>query len=453
MVVKVEDGVGGAVADEGLQQEADAGQPWQRRRLSEAGAAVSDEALSRRAYLEAQALAVEGMERTRVLGEELLQAKVLIAKLEAEVRIKDGIIQSKDVIIQSKDDQLKAEIRFKDGIIQSKDEQHKAEIKFKDEVLQSKDALLQAKDAIIQSKDDQLQQAKDAQLRLHPAGMAPFNADSAAVGAARQPAHAQAGGGVAAAAAAADSVFQEGQRLYGEQRYSDAAQRWGQAALSKHAASHAFLSDMLIDGRPGVAKDEKRAFKLAKAGAALGCAHSKGALGRCYIFGHGVAANERKGLALGRESEAAGSCFGQFVVGVCYNEARVVVQDEEEAVRLWRLAAAQGHAGAQCNLGVMFDNGEGVAQDHAEAVRLYRLAAAQGFALAQFNLGATCFPTVKVLGRTMRRLRDFGALQRHREMQMLRSTWAICFRKVEVLRKTMRRLCDSTALQRHRGLH
>jgi hypothetical protein len=67
-VVKVEDGVGGAVADEGLQSEADAGRPWQRRRLSEAGAAVSDETLSRRAYLEAQALAVEGMERTRVLG-------------------------------------------------------------------------------------------------------------------------------------------------------------------------------------------------------------------------------------------------------------------------------------------------------------------------------------------------------------------------------------------------
>jgi TPR repeat protein len=311
--------------------------------------------------LEAQALAVEGMERTRVLGEELLQAKALIAKLEAEVRIKNVIIQSKD-------------------------EQFKAEIRFKDEVLQSKDALLQAKDAIIQSKDDQLQQAKDAQLRLHPAGMAPFNADSAAVGAARQPAHAQAGGGVAAAAAAADSVFQEGQRLYGEQRYSDAAQRWGQAALSKHAASHAFLSDMLIDGRPGVAKDVKRAFKLAKAGAALGCAHSKGALGRCYLVGEGVAANVGKGLALGRESEAAGSCFGQYVVGVWYNNGQGVAQDDAEAVRLYRLAAAQGHAQAQCNLGVMFDIGEGVAQDDAEAVRLYRLTAAQGHAQAQFYL-------------------------------------------------------------------
>ena len=70
---------------------------------------MSDEALSRQAYLEAEALTVEGMERTRVLGEELLQAKVLIAQLKAEVRIKDGIIQSKD-------DQLKAEIRFKEEL-------------------------------------------------------------------------------------------------------------------------------------------------------------------------------------------------------------------------------------------------------------------------------------------------------------------------------------------------
>jgi hypothetical protein len=112
--------------------------------------------------LEADALAVEGMERTRVL-------EVLIAQLKAEVRIRDVIIQSKDEALQSKD-----------------------------ALLQAKDAIIQSKDVIIQSKDDQLQQAKDAQLRLHPAGMAPFNPDSAAVGAARQPAHAQAGGGVAA---------------------------------------------------------------------------------------------------------------------------------------------------------------------------------------------------------------------------------------------------------------
>jgi TPR repeat protein len=176
--------------------------------------------------------------------------------------------------------------------------------------------------------------------------------------------------------------------LYGEQRFSDAAERWGRAALLQHGPSLAHLSYMLIFGRPGVARDLKRGFELASAGAGLGCAHSKGALSRCYVTGWGVAKDEARGLALGRESEAAGSCFGQYVVGWCYdNGCGGVAQDYAEAVRLYRLAADQGHAAAQFNLGNMLYTGEVVAQDYAEALRLYRLAAAQGDADAQFNLG------------------------------------------------------------------
>ena len=106
--------------------------------------------------------------------------------------------------------------------------------------------------------------------------------------------------------------------MYGEQRFSEAVECWGRAALLQHGPSHAHMSDMLIYGRAGVAIDVKRAFEFAAAGAALGCAHSKGALGRCYAYGLGVAKDAARGLALGRESAAAGSCFGQFVVGKCY---------------------------------------------------------------------------------------------------------------------------------------
>jgi hypothetical protein len=184
----------------------------------------------------------------------------------------------------------------------------------------------------------------------------------------------------------AEGVFEEGQRLYGEQRFSEAAERWGRAALLQHAPSHAHLSDMLIDGRAGVAVDEKRGFELAAAGAALGCAHSKGALGCCYIGGIGVASDHARGLALGRESAAAGSCFGQFVVGRCYDARIGVAQDYAEAVRLYSLAAAQGHAVAQLWLGRMFEHGEGVALDNEEAIRWYRLAAAQGDEISQTSL-------------------------------------------------------------------
>jgi TPR repeat protein len=176
----------------------------------------------------------------------------------------------------------------------------------------------------------------------------------------------------------ADVLLQEGQRLCEQQRFSDTAKSWGQAALLQHAASHAFLSNMLFDGRLGVPKDEKRALELAAAGAGMGCAHSKGALGRCYAFGAGVAIDVGKGLALARESAAAGSRFGQLTLGVCYHAGVGVAQDYAEAARLYGLAAEQGHADAQVNLGGMFYNGLGVAQDRAEAIRWFRLAAAQG---------------------------------------------------------------------------
>ena len=176
----------------------------------------------------------------------------------------------------------------------------------------------------------------------------------------------------------AEGLFEEGQRLYEQQRYSDAAKSWGLAALLQHGASHAFLSSMLFEGRQDVPKHKTRAFEMAAAGVGMGCAHSKGALGRCFIGGYGVAKDVEKGLALGRESAAAGSCFGQQVVGRCYGGGWGVAQDYAEAVRLYRLAAAQGYAIAQNNLGVKFEKGQGVAQDNAEAVRWYRLAAAQG---------------------------------------------------------------------------
>ncbi len=158
----------------------------------------------------------------------------------------------------------------------------------------------------------------------------------------------------------------------------------------QHAASHAFLSSMLIDGIDGFSEmknddmDETRVWELAADGAAMGCAHSKGALGLCYIYGIDScdAKDTEKGLALGRESAAAGSCFGQFVVGKCYDSGWGVAKDDAEAVRWYRLAAEQGHAVAQVSLGkILLHGGVGVARDRAEAIRWFRLVAAQGSSL------------------------------------------------------------------------
>jgi TPR repeat protein len=179
-------------------------------------------------------------------------------------------------------------------------------------------------------------------------------------------------------------LFQDGLRLYEQQRFSQAAVKWGQAAILQHAASHAFLSNMLIGGKQGVSKNGNLAFLLASAGAALGCTHSKGVLARCYFSGSGVLQDIAKGLALGRESAAADSQFGLFVVGLCYESGRGVPRDENVALQSYCLAAEKGHIDSQYHLGLMFHN---VLGDAEEAVRWYKLAAEQGHLNAQYNLG------------------------------------------------------------------
>jgi hypothetical protein len=74
----------------------------------------------------------------------------------------------------------------------------------------------------------------------------------------------------------AESLHQDGWRLYGTQRFVLAAHAWAQSALLQHRHSHARLSSLLLEGREGVTRDFKRAFALAERGAALGCPHSKG---------------------------------------------------------------------------------------------------------------------------------------------------------------------------------
>jgi TPR repeat protein len=99
-----------------------------------------------------------------------------------------------------------------------------------------------------------------------------------------------------------------------------------------------------LDGRGGLAKEEREAARLYKLAADQGNAYGQDNLGDMYRNGRG-------GLAM----------------------------DEREAVRLYKLAADQGNAYGQVRLGDMYRDGRGgLAKDEREAVWLYKLAADQG---------------------------------------------------------------------------
>jgi TPR repeat protein len=188
------------------------------------------------------------------------------------------------------------------------------------------------------------------------------------------------------AAVTPEYLVWQGQCLYDDASFACAADSWQRAVDIGYPLAHALLANILIDGRPGLPQDLDRAFLLASTGARLGCAHSKGVLGRCYSGGYGTAQNIVDALELARQSAAAGSCYGKFVLGVCYEKGEGVEVDMSKAVRLWRLAADDGLAVAQFNLGVMLKTGKGAAHNLAEALRLWKSASSQGHAPAQTSL-------------------------------------------------------------------
>ncbi len=150
-IVKQEPGSDGAQELPQPQQAAAAaaGEREGRRRrgdMGEEGAELELEVQLLRENAEAQAFALQGMERAMAMGEELLHAKVQVAELRAEIRIKDAALES--------------EVRSREAALQAKDAVHKAHVALLESKLQSKDDALEAKDAVLRSKDSIIE-AKD----------------------------------------------------------------------------------------------------------------------------------------------------------------------------------------------------------------------------------------------------------------------------------------------------
>jgi len=192
------------------------------------------------------------------------------------------------------------------------------------------------------------------------------------------------------AAAVRDEVAKEAEELCASGQCAAAVVPLQLAIDFGDSNSLALKAWLHIDGREGVAEDEKRGFELAEEGARLGCHHCQGVMAYCYCWGYGCERDYARSLKLARESSGRGSRFGQVTLGTLHSWGKGgFAVDRAQAVAFYRLAAAQGLDGAQCSLGCMYGNGQGVAQDYAEALRWFQLAAAQGYPTALWNV-ATC---------------------------------------------------------------
>jgi TPR repeat protein len=111
-----------------------------------------------------------------------------------------------------------------------------------------------------------------------------------------------------------EDLFKRGLACEATGDFAKAADLYNIARSAKHGKSCARLGFMLIDGRPGVKKNEAEAFACASEGFELGCADSKGVLSRCYLGGRGVCKDPKQALALCLESVRASSQYGQVTL-------------------------------------------------------------------------------------------------------------------------------------------
>jgi TPR repeat protein len=123
-----------------------------------------------------------------------------------------------------------------------------------------------------------------------------------------------------------EDLYQQALACEASGNFAKAAELYNVARGMKHGKSCARLGFMLIDGRPGVKRNEAEAFACASEGSELGCADSKGTLARCYLGGRGVNKDPKQALALCLESVRAGSQYGQVTLGGMHQFGEVLTR-------------------------------------------------------------------------------------------------------------------------------
>ena len=175
-----------------------------------------------------------------------------------------------------------------------------------------------------------------------------------------------------------DKVAKEAEQLCASGKSADAIVLLKRAIYFGDLRSRALYAWLLIDGRVGVAKDQKKAFDLVDEGARLGCHHCEGVMAHCHVFGHGCKKNYARSLELARLSSQNGSRYGHYTLGWLHQFGKAGLSaDPTEGVAFYQLAASQGLDKAQRALGQMDTFGPlGIDRDD-EGRRWLQLAVAQ----------------------------------------------------------------------------
>ncbi|KAJ1456796.1 hypothetical protein M885DRAFT_423457, partial [Pelagophyceae sp. CCMP2097] len=140
------------------------------------------------------------------------------------------------------------------------------------------------------------------------------------------------------------------------------------------------LGDSYKDGRRGLQRSWKRAFRLYSAAAKQGHAAGMHLTGRCLDLGDGVVKDCKAAFRMHLNAADQGFPEAQCRLGLMMVEGRGTEKSYPAAVEWFQLAANQGQPDALYILGGCYANGEGLVKDFGLALRWLRKAANVGYA-------------------------------------------------------------------------
>lgn len=145
------------------------------------------------------------------------------------------------------------------------------------------------------------------------------------------------GAGVRLLAQNATTLYEQGKKLYDEEKYAEA-------------------------------------FPKLKAAAEKGHKKAQYRLGRCYDKGKGVEEDNEQAFKWYKKAADQDYAKGLYQVGKCYKDGKGVPKDKKKAFTFFQKAANQQNSDAELALGKAYMKGKGTAADEAKAKKFLKRA-------------------------------------------------------------------------------
>ncbi|MCR4553655.1 MAG: sel1 repeat family protein [Succinivibrionaceae bacterium] len=120
-----------------------------------------------------------------------------------------------------------------------------------------------------------------------------------------------------------------------------------QAAAQNDPRAQFMLGVIHAQGKLGLDKDEKEAFKYYKSSADNGFARAQVEVSKCYSLGLGVKADEKEAVKYLQMAVEQGDLMAKYILGIMYYRGLDIEKNVDKAIELLGQAAREGHRGAQ----------------------------------------------------------------------------------------------------------